>query len=87
MTFYGGAKPGDRTMVDALAPAAEALRNTRDLGLVADAAESGAAATTDMFPTLGRASYLGQRAVGSPDGGAVAVAIWLRALADAAKLP
>jgi len=35
-----------------------------------------------MTPRLGRASYLGQRALGVADGGAVAVAIWLRALAD-----
>jgi dihydroxyacetone kinase len=35
-----------------------------------------------MAPRLGRAGYLGQRALGVADGGAVAVAIWLRALAD-----
>ncbi|WP_241019140.1 DAK2 domain-containing protein [Paraburkholderia sp. Tr-20389] len=33
-----------------------------------------------MMPRVGRASYLGERAVGEPDGGAVAVACWLRAL-------
>ena len=49
----------------------------------ADASEAGAAATAEMFPALGRASYLGQRALGIPDGGAVAVSIWLKALARA----
>jgi dihydroxyacetone kinase len=34
-----------------------------------------------MVPRLGRASYLGARAVGAPDAGAAAVAVWLRALA------
>ena len=46
------------------------------------AAETGADATAGMAPRLGRASYLGERALGVADGGAVAVAIWLRALAD-----
>ncbi len=48
----------------------------------ATAAEAGAAATAAMTPRLGRASYLGERAVGAPDGGAAAVAIWMRALAE-----
>ena len=77
-------------MIDALAPAASAVsRQVRDgaplgdiLKAAALAAETGAAATAGMAPRLGRASYLGQRALGVPDGGAVAVAIWLRALAD-----
>jgi len=86
----GGAQPGDRTMIDALAPAASTVsRQVRDgaplgdiLKAAALAAETGAAATAGMAPRLGRASYLGQRALGVADGGAVAVAIWLRALAD-----
>lgn len=79
----GGAKPGDRTMVDALAPAAEAWRKSGNFADAARAAEEGAKATSDMFPALGRASYLGKRAVGHPDGGATAVAIWLGAVAKA----
>ncbi|HTE37268.1 MAG TPA: dihydroxyacetone kinase family protein [Reyranella sp.] len=86
----GGAQPGDRTMIDALAPAASTVsRQVRDgaplgdiLKAAALAAETGAAATAGMAPRLGRASYLGQRALGVADGGAVAVAIWLRALAS-----
>ncbi|TDH60296.1 DAK2 domain-containing protein, partial [Dankookia rubra] len=46
----------------------------------AAAAEAGAEATASMQPRLGRASYLGARAVGAPDAGAAAVAIWLRAV-------
>lgn len=83
----GGAKPGDRTMLDALHPAVAAFAAALPAGLpaaveaAATAAEQGAEATTSMVPRLGRASYLGARAVGAPDGGAVAVAIWLRAMA------
>jgi dihydroxyacetone kinase len=78
----GGATPGDRTMLDALAPAAEALAG-EGLAAAAEAAERGAAATAGMTPRLGRASYLGARAVGVPDAGAAAVAVWMRALAGA----
>ena len=52
------------------------------LDAAADAAESGAAATAAMKPRLGRASYLGDRAIGIQDGGATAVAIWMRALSQ-----
>src|SRR5690606_15798943 len=76
----GGAKPGDRTMLDALAPALSEWQAS-DFSAAAAAAEHGAAATAQMHPRLGRASYLGDRALGTPDGGAVAVAIWLKALA------
>lgn len=84
----GGAKPGDRTMVDALDAASWAWRQALDAeldGLAAfsqavDAARQAANDTATMQPRLGRASYLGERAVGVPDGGAVAVAGWLDAL-------
>lgn len=86
----GGAKPGDRTMVDALVPALNAWNAARGAGesparalaAAAEAARLGAAATSAMSPKLGRASYLGERAVGAPDGGAEAVAIWLAALTE-----
>ncbi len=85
----GGARPGDRTMIDALSPAASAVSRQVSNGAPLDevlkaaalAAETGADATAGMPPRLGRASYLGQRALGVADGGAVAVAVWLRALA------
>ena len=78
----GGAKAGDRTMLDALQPALNAWVASGRFADAASAAEAGAEATAEMFPALGRASYLGQRALGIPDGGAAAVAVWLRALAD-----
>lgn len=74
----GGAKRGDRTMLDALIPFAEELQTgTRESALAA--AETGAAATASMAPRRGRSSYLGDRALGYEDPGAVAVVIWLRA--------
>jgi len=89
----GGAKPGDRTMVDALAPALEAFGTALAGGAsmkdacmaAATAAEQGAAATATMTPKLGRASYLGARAVGVPDGGAVVVSIWMKVLAETVR--
>ena len=84
----GGAKPGDRTMLDALHPVLQQLRSMGSTvapslawSAAAEAAEAGAKATATMVPRLGRASYLGERAVGAPDGGAAAVAIWMRAIA------
>lgn len=77
----GGAKPGDRTMLDALQPAVNAWVASGRFADAAIAAQAGADATAQMFPALGRASYLGQRALGIPDGGAIAVAVWLKALA------
>ncbi|OED00821.1 dihydroxyacetone kinase family protein [Rhizobium sp. YK2] len=85
----GGAKPGDRTMLDALDPALKSLKASGDTDAkaawlaAAKASEDGAKATETMAPKLGRAAYLGERAVGVPDGGAAAVAIWMRALAEA----
>jgi dihydroxyacetone kinase len=88
----GGAKVGDRTMLDALAPATDAMNRAvargaslRDAWHEATlAAERGAAATTNMRPRLGRAAYLGDRALGSPDAGATAVLVWMRAIAETA---
>ena len=69
---------------DQIVASVTALKATADgVKAIAAAAGLGADATADMFPALGRASYLGQRALGIPDGGAVAVAIWLKALAEA----
>ena len=80
----GGAKRGERTMLDALIPALEAWRDKGSSGFAAAvrAAAEGADATAEMRPQQGRASYLSERALGVPDGGAVAVAIWLSAIAD-----
>jgi dihydroxyacetone kinase len=86
----GGAARGERTMLDALLPAWDSLttgltagRSPRELlHDAATAAEAGAAATASMRPRRGRSSYLGERVLGHPDPGAVAVAVGLRALAD-----
>jgi dihydroxyacetone kinase-like protein len=88
----GRSRPGEKTMLDALAPAAEALRRGADAGhplataaeAAALAAEAGAESTIPMLATKGRASYLGERSIGHLDPGAASSAILLRALSDAA---
>jgi dihydroxyacetone kinase len=67
----GGAKTGDRTLLDALLPAAKALESGGD---VAAAARSGAAGTASLAARRGRASYVPGRGLGSVDAGAQAVA-------------
>lgn len=87
ITELGGAAPGDRTMVDALAPAARAARDavpTGDPEAVGRAAWDGAVGTADMVASKGRASYLGDRARGVVDPGALVVA-WL--FGDAGRMP
>jgi len=88
------AHAGDRTMLDALLPAAHALAagsaGAQSAAAVADsvaaAAEAGAAASADMVPRAGRASYVDPAvARGHEDPGAVAAAVWLRAVANALR--
>lgn len=85
----GGAKPGDRTMLDALVPFVESLKGaganvSREILLPAvEAAERGSDATAQMTARVGRSSYLGERALGHRDPGAKAIAIWLRAASEA----
>ncbi|MEO8749344.1 MAG: dihydroxyacetone kinase family protein [Allobranchiibius sp.] len=74
----GGAAEGDRTMVDALAPAAAAAGD--GLAAAQQAAHRGADGTADRVARRGRSSYLGDRVKGHPDPGAVAIAVWLDAL-------
>lgn len=80
----GGAAPGDSTMVDALQPAADALSGTGDAServrAAAAAARAGAEQTAALTPSLGRSSYVGARAVGVPDPGAVAIAVQFDAI-------
>jgi phosphoenolpyruvate---glycerone phosphotransferase subunit DhaL len=84
----GAAQPGDKTMIDALVPAAEALKNGLENGAplqlavaaAGEAAEEGARATVPMLARKGRASYLGERSVGHQDPGATSAALILRAL-------
>lgn len=87
----GGAKPGERTMVDALLPAAEALNASLAraatpgdaLKAAVDAATASAAQTASMTPRRGRSSYVGERALGFPDPGAHAVGLWLASIRGA----
>jgi dihydroxyacetone kinase-like protein len=90
ITALGRAVPGDKTMLDALAPALDALRAAatdspvQDVMLaMADAAEGGAAATIPLVARKGRASYLGERSAGHLDPGAASSAILIRCLANA----
>lgn len=86
----GKAEPGDKTMVDALGPAAEAATRTADSGgTVADvlaaaaaAATKGAQDTAGLQARKGRASYLGERSIGHVDPGAQSTAYLLGSLAD-----
>jgi dihydroxyacetone kinase len=87
----GDAKRGDRTMLDALIPASEALlsaaqcQRSLEVALTAmvSAARVGADATAEMTPRRGRSSYLAGRTQGHADPGAVAATVWLDACATA----
>ncbi|RCV48081.1 dihydroxyacetone kinase subunit DhaL [Marinitenerispora sediminis] len=91
----GSAQVGDKTMVDAFAPAVDALRASADAGedlgtaarAAAEAAEAGLRATAPLQARRGRASYLGERSIGHEDPGAASTALLFRALADAAARP
>ncbi|MFG3029709.1 dihydroxyacetone kinase subunit DhaL [Streptomyces sp. NPDC048253] len=76
----GGAAPGDKTMIDALVPAVDAL--PEGFGAARAAAEQGAEATTPLQARKGRASYLGERSIGHQDPGATSAALLVAALAD-----
>ncbi|MFF2901376.1 dihydroxyacetone kinase subunit DhaL [Streptomyces sp. NPDC057966] len=78
----GGAQAGDKTMLDALLPAAEALATS--FTAAREAAEAGALATVPMQARKGRASYLGERSIGHQDPGATSSALLIAALADTA---
>lgn len=84
----GGAKPGDKTMVDALEPAARtaltaaALSLNESVTVVAAAADAGKTATERMRATLGRAKALGETSIGFQDPGAISVSLILDAIRD-----
>lgn len=78
----GGAAPGDKTMIDALAPASDALGES--FAAARAAAEEGALATTPLQARKGRASYLGERSIGHQDPGATSSALLIAALEEAA---
>ncbi|MEV7978171.1 dihydroxyacetone kinase subunit DhaL [Streptomyces sp. NPDC086519] len=78
----GGAAPGDKTMIDALVPAVDALGD--GFGAARTAAEQGAEATIPLQARKGRASYLGERSIGHQDPGATSSALLVAGLAEAA---
>nr|WP_202455890.1 dihydroxyacetone kinase subunit DhaL [Streptomyces sp. SID8367] len=80
----GGAAPGDKTMLDALVPAVDAL-DGGDFAAARAAAEHGAEATTPLQARKGRASYLGPRSIGHQDPGATSSALLIGALAETAR--
>ncbi|POX47404.1 dihydroxyacetone kinase subunit L [Streptomyces sp. Ru71] len=77
----GGAAPGDKTMIDALVPALDALGD--GFAAARTAAAQGAEATTPLQARKGRASYLGERSIGHQDPGATSSALLIAALAEA----
>ena len=83
MQVYGGAKPGDRTMIDALRPALDALVSGGNMRDAAMAARRGADATGQMLKARsGRSAYLEARSLaGVNDPGAEAIARIFEALA------
>ena len=84
----GAAQPGDKTMVDALGPAIDALSEALDAGepleralaAATTAAEAGARATVPLQARKGRASYLGERSIGHQDPGATSAVLIVAAL-------
>lgn len=75
----GGAQAGDKTMLDALLPAAEALGTSFEAAR--EAAQAGALATVPLQARKGRASYLGERSIGHQDPGATSAALLIASLA------
>lgn len=92
IVLRGKAETGDKTMIDAWTPAVDAATAAAGdgateaalLDAAAGAAEQGAVATEPLIARKGRASYLGERAIGHRDPGAQSTALLIRAAADVA---
>ena len=84
----GGANPGDKTMIDALAPAAEAAAANRGRSLneavnaAAKAARDGMEKTRGMTASTGKAKTLGERSLGHPDPGAISMTLIIDAISS-----
>ncbi|WP_237399480.1 dihydroxyacetone kinase subunit DhaL [Rathayibacter iranicus] len=91
IVLRGKAEVGDKTMVDAWTPAVEAAAESAGggaagsavLAAAADAAQTGAESTDPLVARKGRASYLGERAIGHRDPGSVSTVLLLRAAVEA----
>ena len=87
----GGAALGDKTLLDALIPATDALAlalkapedSVAAVQKAAEEARRAAQATLGMIAKKGRASYTGERSIGSPDAGAIAIAVIAEAVSAA----
>ncbi|MDD2573777.1 MAG: DAK2 domain-containing protein, partial [Firmicutes bacterium] len=71
-----GSKPGEKTIIDALFPAVEAMQKNTDnpktaLQAAYKAAAEGSESTRNMLPVHGRAAYYGEKGLGILDGGSV----------------
>lgn len=85
----GGAKPGDKTMMDSLAPFADTFSEAINSGSTsadalrkaASAAQVGADSTQDIAARLGRAKTHGDKSIGTPDAGAVSLSLIADAVA------
>ncbi len=90
VAMRGKARPGDKTMLDTLMPAVEALKTAAAEGATlpqalhrsAEAAEQGTLATVPLVAHRGRAGYLGERSAGHQDPGATSAHLLLKAAAD-----
>lgn len=90
LTRLGGAKPGDKTMLDAAFPFVETLRTEFDKGTdlfgsvsaAAIAATSAAEQTAELTARVGRSRVLGEKSLGTPDPGAVSFSLLMRVLAQ-----
>lgn len=82
VSFYGGATEGSRTMLDALYPAVKKLKSGDTLEVAAQASMAGANETAEMgSASAGRSNYLNEDVLtGTPDPGAIAVALALKAI-------
>jgi dihydroxyacetone kinase-like protein len=93
VVMRGKASPGDKTMVDAITPAVEAMeKSLEDEAETAEALEAAAAAakqgmedTIPMLAKKGRASYLGERSVGHQDPGATSSYLLINTMAEVAR--
>jgi phosphoenolpyruvate---glycerone phosphotransferase subunit DhaL len=89
----GGASLGDKTLLDALAPATDTLEaglagpgadnGVAALAAASETAQRAAEATASLIAKRGRASYTGERSIGSPDAGAVAIGVLFAAVSAA----
>lgn len=87
----GKARPGEKTLLDALHPAVLAAREVKDMDLLAllakaaQAADAGAQNTVSMLARVGRASRLGNRTIGHQDAGATSMALMLAVICEAVQ--